>query len=246
MSERSGAREKDRPVHLAPARRRGLCNEVAETIRSSIFTGLLQPGDALREVELAKTLEVSRGPVREALQLLEREGIVRSVWHRGATVTTLSDQDVIELDSLRGALEDLAVRRVVEQASDIDLIPIQIAAKAMERAEDPYGMVRCDIEFHDAVYLAAKHSRLLEAWYALRSQVFLFLIMRVNTSTADYLAHVRLEHDLLVAALKARNVEAALGLFEAHRKHAFDLLTAEAVEAANGKASKNRKDKPGR
>ncbi|NKE62328.1 GntR family transcriptional regulator [Lentzea sp. PSKA42] len=217
--------KKDKPVTLAPARRRGLGAEVADMIRSSIFTGAFQPGDALREVDLSKALEVSRGPVRDALQLLEREGIVRSEWHRGATVTVLSDQDVAELDSLRGALEHLAVRRVVEQAGDFDLIPIEIAAKAMQRAEDPYGMVRCDIEFHDAVYLAAKHSRLLEAWYAIRSQVFLFLIMRVNTSTADYLDHVRLEHDMLVAALKARNLEAALEMFAVHRKHAFDLLT---------------------
>lgn len=194
-------------------------------IRSSIFTGAFQPGAPLREVELSTALEVSRGPVRDALRLLEREGIVRSEWHRGSAVTVLSDQDVAELDSLRGALENLAVRRVVEQAGDIDLIPIEMAAKAMERAEDPYGMVRCDIEFHDAVYVAAKHTRLLEAWYAIRSQVFLFLIMRVNTSTAGYLEHVRLEHDMLVAALKARNVEAALEMFAVHRKHAFDLLT---------------------
>jgi DNA-binding GntR family transcriptional regulator len=217
--------KKDKQVTLAPARRRGLGDEAADMIRSMIFTGAFRPGDALREVELSKALEVSRGPVRDALQLLERQGLVRSEWHRGATVTVLSDQDVAELDSLRGALENLAVRRVVEQASDVDLIPIAMAAKAMERADGPYEMVCCDIEFHDAVYLAAKHSRLLEAWYAIRSQVFLFLIMRVNTSTADYLAHVRLEHDMLVAALKARNVEAALNLFEVHRKHAFDLLT---------------------
>lgn len=214
-----------RPVNLAPARRRGLGAEVADMIRSGIFTGAFQPGTALREVELSRALEVSRGPVRDALQLLEREGIVRSEWHRGATVTVLSDQDIEELNSLRGSLEWLAVRRVVELAADTDLIRIEMAARAMERAEDPYGMVRCDIEFHDAVYLAAKHSRLLEAWYAIRSQVFLFLIMRVNTSTVDYLAHVRLEHEMLVRALKARNLDAALEMFAVHRKHAFDLLT---------------------
>lgn len=194
-------------------------------IRGSIFTGAFQPGDALREVELSTALKVSRGPVRDALQILEREGLVRSEWHRGATVTVLSDEDVAELDSLRGVLESLAVRRLVENANDFELIPIAMAAKAMERAEDPYGMVRCDIEFHDTVFRAAKHSRLLEAWAAIRSQVFLFLIMRVNTSTAGYLEHIRLEHDMLVAALKSRNAEAALELFAVHRKHAFDLLS---------------------
>ncbi|GGM71803.1 GntR family transcriptional regulator [Lentzea pudingi] len=215
----------DRPVHLAPARRRGLGSEVADMIRSGIFLGRFQPGAPLREVELAAALEVSRGPVRDALQLLEREGIVRSAFHRSATVTVLSDEDVAELDSLRGALEDLAVRRVVEHASDANLVPIVMAAKAMARAQDPYGMVKCDIDFHDAVFAAAKHERLLEAWAAIRSQVFLFLIMRVNTSMAGYLDHVRLEHDMLVGALRARNAEAAVEMFKVHRKHAFDLLT---------------------
>ncbi|MGW6442126.1 GntR family transcriptional regulator [Lentzea sp. NPDC055074] len=215
----------DKPVHLAPARRRGLGSEVADMIRGGIFRGTFQPGAPLREVELSVALEVSRGPVRDALQLLEREGIVRSAYHRGATVTELSDDDVVELDSLRGALEDLAVRRVVEHASDFELIPIAMAAKAMERAVDPYGMVKRDIAFHDAVFSAAKNSRLEDAWCAIRSQVFLFLIMRVNTSTADYLDHIRLEHDMLVAALRARNIEAAVEMFAVHRKHAFDLLT---------------------
>ncbi|HEX7308640.1 GntR family transcriptional regulator [Lentzea sp.] len=217
--------KRDRPLTLAPAPRRGLGAEVATMIRGSIFTGIFQPGEALREVELAKALEVSRGPVRDALQILEREGLVRSEWHRGTTVTELSDEDVAELDSLRGALEDLAVRRVVEHASDFDLIPVVMAAQAMEREDSPYGMVRCDIEFHDAVFLAAKHSRLLEAWQAVRSQVFLFLIMRVNTTTAGYLEQVRLEHEMLVAALRSRNADAAVELFAVHRKHAFDLLS---------------------
>src|SRR4051812_32626927 len=93
---------------VAPARRRGLADEVADRIRDAIFGGAYRPGAQLREVELSAALDVSRGPVREALLRLEREGLVRSAWHRGATVTTLSAGDVAELYSLRGALEHLA------------------------------------------------------------------------------------------------------------------------------------------
>src|SRR5690349_11704413 len=105
---------------LGPARRRGLSTDVADAIREAIFDGRYAPGEALREVELSEAMEVSRGSVREALQKLEREGLVHTEWHRGATVTALSMEDVAELDSLRSALEVLAVRRVVEVATDAD------------------------------------------------------------------------------------------------------------------------------
>lgn len=210
---------------LGPARRRGLSNEVADTIRAAIFDGRYEPGSPLREVELAEALEVSRGPVREALQQLEREGLVRAGWHRGATVAALSEQDVAELNSLRGALEGLAVRRVVDEASDADLTLIEKAAAAMDRAQTPHEMVRLDLEFHDAVYAAANHTRLAQAWEAIRSQVHLFLLTRVNVSTDGYLDLVRSEHRDLAAALRLGNVEGALKLFAVHRKHAFDVLT---------------------
>src|SRR5919198_5158015 len=106
------------PGRVAPARRRGLAEEVADRIREAIYRGAYAPGAQLREVELSEALDVSRGPVREALLKLEREGLVRSAWHRGATVTTLTAADVSELDSLRSALEQLAVQLVVTDASD--------------------------------------------------------------------------------------------------------------------------------
>ncbi|TMR95202.1 GntR family transcriptional regulator [Nonomuraea basaltis] len=209
---------------VVPARRRGLAEEVADRIREAIFSGAYAPGAQLREVELSEVLEVSRGPVREALFRLEREGLVRSEWHRGATVTTLSPQDVAELHSLRGALERLAVQRVVAQASDDDIAAVEKAAGRMVRAEDEHEMVRCDIAFHDAVYAAARHRRLQEAWQAIRSQVHLFLLTRIALSSAGYLAHMPGEHRDLVAALRARDAEAALELFATHRHHAFDVL----------------------
>jgi DNA-binding GntR family transcriptional regulator len=210
---------------VAPARRRGLADEVADRIREAIFSGVYAPGAQLREVELSGALDVSRGPVREALLRLAGEGLVRSAWHRGATVTALTARDVAELDSLRGALEHLAVRQVVTGASDGDIAAIEKAADRMARAEDGHDMVRLDIAFHDAVYAAAGHRRLDEAWQAIRSQVHLFLLTRIGRDTGDYLSHVADEHRALAAALRARDADRALALFAAHRRHAFDALT---------------------
>ncbi|TMR21909.1 GntR family transcriptional regulator [Nonomuraea turkmeniaca] len=210
---------------VTPARRRGLADEVADRIREAIFAGFYAPGAQLREVELAGGLEVSRGPVREALLRLEREGLVRSAWHRGATVTTLTPEDVAELDSLRGALEHLAVQLVVTHAADEDIAAVEKAAERMARAEDEHAMVRSDIAFHNAVYAATGHRRLQEAWQAIRSQVHLFLLTRIGLSSEGYLSHIADEHRELAAALRSRDIDDALELFAAHRRHAFDILT---------------------
>ncbi|TDO46407.1 DNA-binding GntR family transcriptional regulator [Kribbella sp. VKM Ac-2527] len=162
--------------------------------------------------------------MREALFRLEREGLVRSAWHRGATVMTLSPQDVAELDSLRGALEQLAVQQVVAHASVDDLDAVEKAVARMERADDVHEMVSCDIAFHDSVYAAARHQRLLQAWESIRSQVHLFLLTRIGLNSQDYLTHIPAEHRELVAALRARDADAALELFAAHRRTAFDIL----------------------
>ncbi|NBH05165.1 GntR family transcriptional regulator [Amycolatopsis sp. SID8362] len=209
-------------AQVAPARRRGLADEVADRIRDAIFDGGYAPGSQLREVELAEALGVSRGPVREALLKLEREGLVRGEWHRGTTVTALSGEDVAELDSLRAALEQLAVALVVERAPDLAEIDAVVAR--MERAADEHEMVRCDLAFHDAVYAAAGHRRLREAWEAIRSQVHLFLLTRIGVESEGYLAGIPAEHRELAQALRAGDRETALELFAVHRRHAFEIL----------------------
>ncbi|KRD08788.1 GntR family transcriptional regulator [Mycobacterium sp. Root265] len=210
---------------VAPARRRGLADEVADRVREAIFSGSYAPGTQLREVELSLALDVSRGPVREALIRLEREGLVRTGWHRGATVTSLSPDDIAEIDSLRGALEELAVQSLITRASDEDITAIERAAEKMQRVSDDHDMVSCDIAFHDAVYAAARHRRLQDAWFAIRSQVQLFLLSRIGVDNRGYVQHVRDEHRDLVSALRARDADSALALFAAHRRHAFDIVS---------------------
>ena len=210
---------------VEPARRRGLADEVADRIRDAIFAGTYPSGHPLREVELSTGLDVSRGPVREALRLLEHEGLVHVAWHRGATVTTLSARDVAELDSLRGVLEELAVREVATHATDDDFAAIDKAADAMRRALDPHELVACDILFHDAVFAAGHHRRLIEAWDGIRRQVHLFLLARIGRSTDGYLDSIPAEHRELADALRTRDAAFAGPLFAAHRRKAFEVLT---------------------
>jgi DNA-binding GntR family transcriptional regulator len=215
----------DPAARLVPARRRGLADEVADRIRAAIFTGVYAPGDQLRELELAATLDVSRGPVREALLHLEREGLVRSAWHRGATVLSLTDDDLAELAGLRATLEQLAVTELVVHATDDDFAAIDATVTAMTRATDTHAMAACDIAFHDAIYVAAHHRRLEQAWQAIRSQIHLFLLTRIGTKSDDYLTLIPAEHRELAQALRARDADRANESFAAHRKHALDIVT---------------------
>jgi DNA-binding GntR family transcriptional regulator len=202
-----------------------MADEVADRIREAIFSGVYPPGAALGEAELASALRVSRGPVREALLLLQREGLVHSEWHRRSTVATLSADDIAEIDSLRDTLERLAVERAVTLATDDDLAAIERATDLMTHADGEHELVQLDIDFHDAVFAAAHHRRLREAWQAIRSQVHLFLLTRIGISAVGYLALLPAEHRELVVALRSRDAQAAVGLFATHRAHALKVLT---------------------
>jgi DNA-binding GntR family transcriptional regulator len=119
------------------------------------------------------------------------------------------------------------VQYVVEQADDEDLSALEKVVERMVYADDAYTMVRLDIEFHDAVYAAAGHQRLESAWQAIRSQVYLFLLMRIGISDEGYAEHIPQEHRTLARGLRAGDADAALELFAEHRRHAFVLLVRE-------------------
>ena len=101
---------------IRPPMRRGLTEQVADSIRQAIFSGSFELGDRLNEADIADRLNVSRGPVREALAQLKQEGIVTMSWHRGAYIMELSAVDVSELYSLRTVLEVFAIRQEIGRA----------------------------------------------------------------------------------------------------------------------------------
>jgi len=188
-----------------------MADEVADRVREAIYAGVYAPGAPLREVELATGLRVSRG----------------TEWHRGTTVTTLSGEDVDELYSLRDVLEELAVQRLIRHATDAELQAVRGAADRMDGAADKHTTVQRDLDFHDAVFAAAHHRRLEEAWRAIRSQVHLFLLIRLGASDDEYARHVATEHRELADVLIARDEERALQLFADHRRHAAALVAAQ-------------------
>ena len=201
-------------------RRRGLAHEAADRVRESILEGRVPPGAPLREVELAASLDVSRGSVREGLAILEREGLVRSEWHRGARVIELSPTDVDEVYTVRAALERLATTTAARNMTPTVLADLDSLVEAMRRAveadADEHTLLALDMAFHDRVYEAAGNSRLIDSWNGVRSQVHLFQRTRIRRAQAQYRDLLVAEHRELVRLLSRGTSPALATAAEEH------------------------------
>lgn len=203
---------------LVPARRRVLADDVADSIREAIFSGRIDLGQRLIEEELATTLNVSRGPVREALIRLSQEGLVSLERHRGASVAQLSVDELHEIYSLRAALERLAVEWLCKNATAADFDHLETVLEDFDRLSAPparSAVAALDVAFHDAIFLAAHHERLYQAWLGLRSQIFLYLTNR-GALRPDYATTWRADHEELLSILKRRKRQPAVKFVEDH------------------------------
>src|SRR4051794_8063646 len=98
---------------LRPVKREPAAIIIANQLTEAVMDGTLEPGQQLGEVELAGQLGVSRGPLREAMQRLVQQGILRSEPHRGVFVASLTDEDVRDIYLARTAIEVAACRLVL-------------------------------------------------------------------------------------------------------------------------------------
>ena len=211
-------------LKLAPARKRVLADEVADVLRAAILDGRLAPEQQILESHVADMMQVSRGPVREALARLEQEGLVYKLRNRGTFVARLSLEDVEEVYSLRRALERLAVESFVKKATPDDVAKLEeILSKISKRSgEDvtPKEAADLDIEFHEAVVRGARHQRLLEAWLKLREQVRILLLSRM-VANQDYRSTMLDAHRDLLHALCDGDPERAVCLLIEHTNEAY-------------------------
>ena len=134
-----------------------------EVIREAIIDGRLPPGQRLKEEELARELGISRTPVREALLLLESEGLVESIPRRGATVRSYAVSDLDDVYQLRALLEGYAARRAAARISPADVTRLEKSCDRFDRLraeDDLLDLVKENLLFHSVVHEAAASDRL--------------------------------------------------------------------------------------
>lgn len=190
-----------------------------EQLRGEIRNGGLSPGSHLREQDVAKRLEISRTPVREALRRLEADGFLTFEPHRGMVVVQLDHQSIMELYAMREVLEGTAAALAARHASDAEIAILQdMIENEASFANDPDALARHNANFHQILFRAAHNRYLLKSSNVLRDSMAL---MRGTTMTIPGRAEsARAEHATLANALRSRDPAAAEQAARTHIQNA--------------------------
>ncbi|MDA0703786.1 MAG: GntR family transcriptional regulator [Proteobacteria bacterium] len=184
------------------AKPESIARQVYRLLRGRIMAGEIPGGAVLTGVELARELEVSRTPVREALLLLEADGLVAPSGPGGAVVTDLRSA-LAEVMEMREALEGYAARKAAERVDAATIRKLDALCDEAERLDhgDVEGRARLNRAFHEMLVGAAGNVRLARAVHD-QAEYFAFAARLYDTVTA---AESLRDHRRMVGALKARD-----------------------------------------
>lgn len=205
---------------LSPARRRvrSLADQVYEYLRTGIVSGRLAPGARIVEMEVAGAMGTSQGPVREALQRLEREGLVEKRSHSATFVTTVSLDEIYELFSIRSVIEGFAIRRAVERITPEQCDQLDYLIDAMRTAGlggDMLTLTEHDLQFHRLICQWSGSATLLRAWDPLYGQTQRFVV-RTHKDYFASLTDIADTHLPIVAALRSHDAEQVTHIIREH------------------------------
>lgn len=207
----------------APFRRvpnRNLRHTVLEPIRNAILFGQLPVGERLMEAEIAEQMGVSRGPVREALQQLEREGLVLSQAHRGTVVTAVDEDEVDVLYHLRAELEGFAVQSLMRREASPPIAALQALVDAMRaaaQAEQLADLAEKDLEFHRLIVDSSGHRILAAVWAGMDGPIRARLYRSLTGPFAgELLGYTAESHQPIVDAMALGDSDHAVTAMKQH------------------------------
>lgn len=203
-------------ARMAPVQPRTMVEQAAEAIVGAAVRGVFLPGDRLVEAEIARDLNISRVPVREALRLLESQGIVTNTPYKGMRLMTLSNERVRELVSVRTALERLAAEQMLARKQPDAMDALQVAMSRLRdatRRTDRIELAAADIEFHTELVRSAQNHVLLGLWNSLSRQLMVLFGLTIPERSA---AQIIETHGALLDALDRADLKAFDKAFAAH------------------------------
>jgi len=191
-------------------------NPIYKEIRRRIVFLDYEPGQALREKDLIEEFRVSRTPVREALILLESEGLVRIFPNQGTIVSDVSFQQLKDVFEIRSFLVSLTGRLAAARITPEELGRLRALLDRMKTEEDPKALMRLDSEIHDLVNQATKNEVLVKMLGMLRDQAV--RIWTFSRADDDYYGRLPEEFEGLLEALENRDGDECARILEKHTK----------------------------
>jgi DNA-binding GntR family transcriptional regulator len=217
---------------LEPLALESAASLIADQIRRRIMDGSFAPGTQLREVQLSERLGTSRGPVREAMQHLIQEGLLRAERHRGVFVVELDDEDIGDIYLARRAIEGTALTLLARRSAD-DVIFDQMTqlVDEMEAAAEQHDwatMADLDLRVHEMVVAATLSKRLIRMFRTLMAETRMCLT-ELESGYAVWRDLVG-EHRVLLSLARDGKIEALLAAFQQHLDSAVRDLRASRAE----------------
>ncbi len=210
---------------LEPVHRASTPALVADQLRRAIMRGVFPPGTQLGEVELAGRFGVSRGPLREAMQRLVAEGLLRAERHRGLFVRDLDEADVRDVYTARLAVEGATATLILagDRAAAVARLEVAVAGmRAAASAGDPTAMADADQSFHAELVAASGSPRLRRMADGLLVETRMCLAA-LQDSAPDPAGLVR-EHEGLLDALRAGDADRFGSAIAEHMADAVDRI----------------------
>lgn len=190
---------------------------VFNTLRDNILTGEMKPGERLMEIHLADKLGVSRTPIREAIRMLELEGLVTMIPRRGAEVAQISSKGLRDVLEVRQALDALAIELACDRITEEEISALRKACDRFAettKTQDVVKIAGADVDLHDIIVKAAGNDRLAQMVGNLSQQMYRYRLEHIK----DVTQHERLieEHEEIYRCLKNRDKEGGAKAIKTH------------------------------
>ena len=190
---------------------------VFNTLRQAILKGELAPGERLMEIQLAEKLGVSRTPIREAIRKLELEGLVLMIPRKGAEVAKISEKSLRDVLEVRRSLEELAIELACQRMTDEEIEQLGERQNDFKNAihkGNAMNIAETDEAFHDVIYLGTGNDKLVQILNNLREQMYRYRLEYIKDEDKRQILIV--EHEHILAAIKARNIAEAKNAAREH------------------------------
>ena len=181
---------------------------VASVIRTAIVSGIFESGERLSQDRLARLFAVSRMPIRSVLRQLESEGLVELHAHRGATVRTLSPDEISDLYEMRILIETFALRKTVASIDDAQIDQLTELSGQLPSIAAEAGWIEARRTFYRAFYSIGNTPRVVSTIMQFRAEV-----TRYTTELTDIKSHT---HDALLDRVRLRDPDLAAAWLETH------------------------------